>query len=251
PFELDGERHLVGRGHVGEAGAPQVELHRLDAVGLGQAGGLVGLGEGGVVAGLGHGLGQCRGIEGAAVGEALAPVAHDPHAHAHRVGHGELLHRALVHPHLRVARPGHVGLDLLVALGHAHQPVGHVQQVEPPGSGSHAAVPPTVSAETRRVGTPSPTGTPWPSLPHVPGCPMAKSLPTASMSPSTLGPLPMRLPSRSGSVILPSSIRYASVMPNTKSPLAVLTCPPPSDDTYTPRSVEATMSAGSSWPPSR
>ncbi len=44
---------------------------------------------------------------------------------------------------------------------------------------------------------------------------------------STSGPLPMRLPSRIGSVILPSSMRYASVMPNTKSPVAVLTCPPP------------------------
>ena len=38
-----------------------------------------------------------------------------------------------------------------------------------------AAVPPTVSEVTRRVGVPSPTGTPWPSLPHVPGEPMAKS----------------------------------------------------------------------------
>ena len=56
-------------------------------------------------------------------------------------------------------------------------------------------------AGTRRVGTPSPTGTPWPSLPHMPGLPMAKSWPTASMLASTAGPLPMRLPSRIGSVI--------------------------------------------------
>ena len=34
------------------------------------------------------------------------------------------------------------------------------------------------AASTRSVGWPSPTGTPWPSLPHVPGLPIAKSLPT-------------------------------------------------------------------------
>ena len=54
---------------------------------------------------------------------------------------------------------------------------------------------------------------------------------------STCGPLPMRLPSRSGSVISPFSMRYASVMPNTKSPVAVLTWPPPRWATYTPCSV--------------
>ena len=107
------------------------------------------------------------------------------------------------------------------------------------------AVPPTVRAATRRVGTPMPTGTDWPSLPQVPGLPMSKSLPTASISSRTLGPLPMRLPSRSGSVTLPSSMRYASFMPNTKSPVAVLTWPPPSRATYTPLGVSAMMSAGS------
>ncbi len=44
-----------------------------------------------------------------------------------------------------------------------------------------------VSALTRRVGQPSPTGTPWPSLPHVPGRPMAKSPAIMSMSRSTCG----------------------------------------------------------------
>ena len=44
-----------------------------------------------------------------------------------------------------------------------------------------------VRLDTRSVGTPSPTGTPWPSLPHVPGGPMAKSLPTASMRLQHLG----------------------------------------------------------------
>ena len=76
------------------------------------------------------------------------------------------------------------------------------------GDAGQAAVPPMVRPlATRSVGTPSPTGTPWPSLPQVPGAPMAKSLPTASIEASTAGPLPMRLPSRNGSVMRPSSIR--------------------------------------------
>ena len=54
---------------------------------------------------------------------------------------------------------------------------------------------------------------------------------------STAGPLPMRFPSRMGSVIRPPSIRYASVIPNTKSPVAVLTLPPPSLATYTPYGI--------------
>ena len=42
-------------------------------------------------------------------------------------------------------------------------------------------------AATRRVGTPSPTGTPWPSLPQVPGGPMAKSLPSGVDAAEHLG----------------------------------------------------------------
>src|SRR5690606_13132442 len=155
-------------------------------------------------------------------GEALAPVPHHPHAHPDRAGHGELLDLAAVAPRLGVGRARDVGRELLVVVGHGHDPVGDLERCgvgggrpAAPGAGRragagrapHAAVPPTVSARTRRVGTPSPTGTPWPSLPQVPGLPMAKSLPTASMSRSTFGPLPMRLPSRSGSVMRPSSMR--------------------------------------------
>ena len=58
----------------------------------------------------------------------------------------------------------------------------------------------------------------------------------------------MRLPSRIGSVIWPSSIRYASVMPNTKSPVAVFTWPPPRSATNTPWDVPAMMSSGVSVP---
>ena len=84
-----------------------------------------------------------------------------------------------------------------------------------------------VTPVRRMVAWPQPTGTLWPSLPQVPGV-MEKSVPTASMRLRISGPLPIRLASRSGSVIRPSSIRYAIVVPNTKSPVAVLTWPPPS-----------------------
>jgi hypothetical protein len=58
----------------------------------------------------------------------------------------------------------------------------------------------------RSVAWPQPTGTLWPSLPQVPGI-MAKSVATTSIRRSTSGPLPIRLASRSGSVIRPSSMR--------------------------------------------
>src|SRR5690606_32555500 len=148
--------------------------------------------------------------------------------------------------HRRAGAAGDERLDLLARLRHVGDAGCDVEQLRV--LGAHQAVPPTVRAGTRRVGTPSPTGTPWPSLPHVPGLPMAKSSPTASMLPRTAGPLPRRLPSRMGSVIWPSSIRYASVMPNTKSPVAVFTWPPPRWATYTPLGVEAMMSSGLSGP---
>ena len=74
------------------------------------------------------------------------------------------------------ARP-HDRLDLLAVPGPGDDPVGDVEQVatrrrwpaQPASLDAHAAVPPTVRRATRRVGTPSPTGTPWPSLPQVPG----------------------------------------------------------------------------------
>ena len=45
---------------------------------------------------------------------------------------------------------------------------------------------------------------------------------------STSGPLPMSCAARTGRVISPCSMRYASVTPNTKSPVAGFTWPPPS-----------------------
>src|SRR5262249_5601367 len=137
------------------------------------------------------------------------------HADADALGlrRGQRLDVAPVGADLGLVPARHHRLDLLAGLGQPNNAIANLEQLR------HAAVPPMVRLDTRSVGTPSPTGTPWPSLPHVPGGPMAKSLPSASMRVSTSGPLPMRLPSRSGSVILPFSIRYASVMPNTKSPV--------------------------------
>ncbi len=130
----------------------------------------------------------------------MRPVADDADADAFRLGADEVLDLALVHADLGVAATRHERLDLLARLGLGDHPVDDRQQVGA-GLGAHAAVPPIVSDFTRSVGWPSPTGTPWPSLPHVPGLPIAKSLPSMSMSRSTCGPLPIRLPSRSGSVI--------------------------------------------------
>src|SRR4029079_1599739 len=92
---------------------------------------------------------------------------------------------------------------------------------------AHAAVPPTVISRMRTVGWPDDTGTLWPCLPHMP-VQVSKSLPTASTMRMTSGPLPMSCAARIGRVISPFSMRYASVTPNTKSPLAGSTWPPPS-----------------------
>src|SRR5690606_13781857 len=134
----------------------------------------------------------------------------DAHADALRLGGREGLDLAAVHAHLGVAAVHRDDLDLLAGSCLGDQPLGELG--EPGGVAvdrcgrAHAAVPPTVIRVTRSVGVPSPTGTPWPSLPHVPGWPISKSLPMTSMSCSTCGPLPMRLPSRIGSVIAPFSM---------------------------------------------
>ena len=126
----------------------------------------------GVVARLVDHLGDDVLVEAAGVGEALPVADDDPHADALRLGRRQRLDLALVGPHLGVARPADDRLDLLAVVGPGDDAVGDVEQVARhagAGADAHAAVPPTVSRATRRVGTPSPTGTPWPSLPHVPG----------------------------------------------------------------------------------
>ena len=69
-------------------------------------------------------------------------------------------------------------------------------------------VPPTVRPLMRIVGKPTPTGTDWPFLPHVPTpVSRARSLPTMVMRVRTSGPLPMRLAPLTGRVSLPCSMR--------------------------------------------
>src|SRR5262245_59581427 len=59
---------------------------------------------------------------------------------------------------------------------------------------AHAWVPPTVIASMRMVGSPTPTGTDWPSLPHVPmPSSRARSLPTIETCVSASGPLPINV----------------------------------------------------------
>ena len=80
----------------------------------------------------------------------------------------------------------------------------------------------------RTVGMPTPTGTDWPSLPQVPmPSSSCRSLPTMLMRFSTSGPLPISVAPFTGRVILPSSIRYASLAEKTNLPLVMSTCPPP------------------------
>src|SRR5205807_8102834 len=135
---------------------------------------------------------------------------------ARGLGRGERLDVAVEDLDLGVARASDIGLELLAGTSLGGDPLGDPQQVP------QAAVPPIVIDATRRVGCPEETGTPWPSLPHVPAH-VSKSLPTASINCNVSGPLPMRLADRMGSVISPFSIMYASVIPNTNSPVAVLT----------------------------
>ena len=213
--------------------AVEVELGHGHAVGLGQAVELVGRAEAGVVAGLGERLGEHVVVERAGVGEALPAVDDDPDADALRLGRRERLDLALVDPHLGVAaraprppRPARpcaspaaddrgrrssqqardLELDTAQRRGAADGEAGDPQGRDAVADGHALAV----LAARARAG-------PWRSRCRRRRCCC-----------STSGPLPMRLPSRSGSVISPSSIRYASVMPNTKSPVAVLTWPPPS-----------------------
>src|SRR5271156_4486158 len=72
----------------------------------------------------------------------------------------------------------------------------------------HRPVPPTVMRSSFTVGMPTPTGTLWPSLPQVPTpSSSSRSLPTIETYLRASGPLPIRVASRTGAVILPSSIR--------------------------------------------
>src|SRR5439155_7774865 len=94
--------------------------------------------------------------------------------------------------------------------------------------GAHTWVPPTVMPSMRIVGSPTPTGTDWPSLPQVPTPSSSfKSCPTRLTRVSASGPLPISVAPFTGAVTLPFSIRYASLAENTNLPLVMSTCPPP------------------------
>ena len=101
--------------------------------------------------------------------------------------------------------------------------------------------------EIRRVGEPLPTGACCPSLPQTPSH-VSKSSATASTADITWIARPIRFAPRTGVVTFPPSIRNASEHPNTKSPLAGLTCPPPSDVTKTPFSVPSMIASARSGP---
>src|SRR5262249_51922932 len=85
-----------------------------------------------------------------------------------------------------------------------HQSLGDAAQ----GAARHAPVPPTVRPSMRTVGRPTPTGTDWPSLPHVPiPSSSPRSLPTRVMRVNTSGPLPISVASRTGRPTTPPSMR--------------------------------------------
>src|SRR5262249_8004173 len=110
---------------------------------------------------------------------------------------------------------------------------------------SYAWVPPTVRPSMRTVGKPTPTGTDWPSFPHVPMPSSSfRSLPTMVMRVSTSGPLPMSVAPLTGRVTLPPSIKYASLAEKTNLPLVISTCPPPKETAYRPRGTDLMMSSG-------
>jgi quercetin dioxygenase-like cupin family protein len=88
------------------------------------------------------------------------------------------------------------------------EPVSDTDYTKSPAKAKPVAVPPTVSASMRKVGWPTPTGTPWPSLPQVPmpGS-SAMSLPTMPTLVSASAPAPIKVAPFTGAPSLPSSIR--------------------------------------------
>ena len=64
------------------------------------------------------------------------------------------------------------------------------------------------------------------------------------------GPLPISVAPFTGAVILPSSMRYASVAENTYLPLVMSTWPPPKLTAYRPFFTERIISCGSCVPAS-
>ena len=98
-------------------------------------------------------------------------------------------------------------------------------EVDLAGVAQAPAVPPTVISAMRSVGWPDETGTPWPSLPHVPGPGVEVVAHHVDLREHLAARCRSAGPAQTGAVISPSSIMYASVIPKTKSPVAVFDLP--------------------------
>ena len=132
---------------------------------------------------------------------------------AHEDAQGEMLIAGVLdrvhlpHAYLRRERLilDHEGIRFGGAL--AARPLEDVAQ-EVEKAGAQTWVPPTVMPSMRMVGSPTPTGTDWPSLPQVPTpSSRARSLPTRLTRVRASGPLPMRVAPLTGAVTRPPSMR--------------------------------------------
>ena len=277
PLELLGQLDLVLGGERRQRVVPQVLLGAGDAVGLGQAGPLVDRAERDVVARLGEHLVDGAGVERAGVGEPGAAVA--DHADADAL---VLRRRRSARP--RPRRPGPRSRRLATRRPRsARRPApgrrpgrrapaarGPALTASSPVASStrsaSAAPKPersssgqlrilmrrrrrSVSAVTRSVGWPVPTGTPWPSLPHVPGSAhrevVADSVDVAQHLRTVADEV--GLPQRLGDLAVLDEVGLGHAEHEVAAGRVDL--PPPSWATYTPCSVELTMSSGS-LPPS-
>src|SRR6185295_7123820 len=176
------------------------------------------------------------------------------HAQAHALGGGlgEVLDLPVAHADAGLAADLHQRLRLLRAspARPLHQLLGQLLRRRP----AHRAtlVPPTVMPSMRSVGNPTPTGTIWPSFPHIPipGSGMG-SQPTIVTFFSASGPTPISMAFFTGRPSFPSSIWYASLTSKTKLPLVMSTCPPPNCAQYRPFFTDPRMSSGASSPGAR
>ena len=175
-----------------------MQCRRGDAVGSSEGHELIFSGKAHVVTRFAQRVVNRFGVKGSGPrGAHLSPaviVAQYPYANAGRRGRRQLFYFSLKGPNFSIDAAREVNLDFFGPSGRLKDAFGLGEQF------AHDAVPPMVMPLRRIVACPQPTGTLWPSLPHVPGI-MEKSRATASTRCSTSGPLPMRLQSRNGAVI--------------------------------------------------
>src|SRR5207248_9210534 len=107
-------------------------------------------------------------------------------------------------PHEALVERGNRAGEQPVALHRHDLPPSNENQAP---SRNYAAVPPTVRPSIFRVGWPTPTGTPWPSLPQVPMPGSSfRSLPIMPTLVSASEPAPISVAPLTGAPSLPSSI---------------------------------------------